>query len=94
MKRFNKILMKMQSDVNFMSAGRRNDDTVNLLITCRMLGLDPDEQLPKHFISNTDVSAYYDHKTRIEPYLDSWCGDIDDALGYMIWTSDYMKGVN
>lgn len=95
MKVFDEILMKMKEDPEFMTAGRRNDDTVNLLITCQMLKKDPDDVLMEEFdISYSDFDLYVDHRERIEPYLESWCSDKDEALSYMIWTSDYMKGIN
>ena len=90
-----KILDNMKKDQNFMKPGRRNDDTVNLLICCYILDEDPDDFVEDHsYTTSCDLSMYEDHRDRIEDYLDTWCpeGSKEDGLDYCIETA-YTKEV-
>ena len=69
-----KTLDNMKEDQYFMGPGRRNDDTVNLLIVCTALGyVDPDDFVFDHpNTSDADYDCYKEHADRIGGYLSSW----------------------
>lgn len=88
-----KILVLMLEDPEFMHPGRRNDDTVNMLICCRILGLDHMDVATK--IDGMDnFEAFCDKAEIVENYLDTWCpnGNEEQGLDYLCETH-YTKEV-
>lgn len=78
------ILDNMAHDPMFMTAGRRNNDMVNLCIVCGILGLNAIEELQKmNKVISSEIQEHYD---RIDPYVDSW---LDDPWCYTI-DADYL----
>ena len=78
------ILDNMASDPMFMTAGRRNNDMVNLCIVCGILGLNAIYELKE---MNKKISPeIQEHYDRIDPYVDSW---LDDPWCYTI-DADYL----
>ena len=78
------ILDNMAHDPMFMTAGRRNNDMVNLCIVCGILRLNAIEELQKmNKVISAELQEHYD---RIDPYVDSW---LDDPWWYTI-DADYL----
>lgn len=94
------LLNKMADDQFLMYPGRRNDDTVNLMICCKIIGVDPDGWLLNAWnCSSTEqklrcITGYHnDHKYRVEPYLDTWCYEGEEWKGLeYLCSTDYTKG--
>lgn len=78
------ILDNMANDSRFMTAGRRNNDMVNLCIVCGILESNAIEELQKmNKVISSEIQEHYD---RIDPYVDSW---LDDPWEYTI-DADYL----
>ena len=92
-------LDKMMETEDFMGPGRRNDDTVNLLIICKLLGfVDPDDIIEKMYNDGKlyleDWNAYKDHARRITPYLEDWCASTpEQALWYCFLRYKYLEDI-
>ena len=73
------ILDNLAVDEDAFGPGRRNNDTVNALICCRILGLD-------FYDWHANVCPeLQEHVERIEPYLDGWFSHGNDqALTYLV----------
>ena len=78
------ILDNMAHDPMFMTAGRRNNDMVNLCIVCGILRLNAIEELQK--MTKVISSEIQEHYARIDHYVDSW---LDDPWWYTI-DADYL----
>lgn len=86
------ILDAMYEEIGFMGSGRRNDDTVNLLIVCKILGKNPDVAANDIITFGSNYAAYAKHKERIEPYLKDWFSiDDETAMGYMLPGYRYLE---
>ena len=89
-----KILTAMSKDINFMGPNRRNDDTVNMLICCEITGTDVSDfiSIAEYPTLVSALSGY--HRDRIEPYVEIWCPDGQEYLGfrYLIMT-DYVEDI-
>lgn len=71
-----KIKAALISNKNFMTCGRRNDDTVDLMIACHVLGEDAKELAHQHknLAATTAYSRIeFDNKYDVVlPYLSEW----------------------
>jgi hypothetical protein len=74
-----RYLDELEQDPNQFGPGRRNDDTVNALIACRVLGID-------FYDWHGNVGPeLQEHIDRIEPYLNDWFKDgPETAVQYMV----------
>ena len=87
------IANSLINDPNFMKAGQRNDNAVNLCIVCRVLGWDePDkwflkfaEQHRNQFTPD-EIYKALDHIKRVMPYAEAWGpeGNEGEALKYTL----------
>lgn len=85
------ILDNMREELEFMFPGRRNDDTVNLLIVCKVLGLDY-EEVAEELVEYKDWSAFASKAAVVEEYLDHWFSEGDEAgMGYMLPGYRYLE---
>lgn len=81
------LLDELLADDEFMTDGRRNDDTVNLLIYAELLDwpIEKTDEVVKSLTHASDYVAYEGHRDRILPYVSYWCKDgISVALTYTI----------
>lgn len=84
------MLADLVGDPNFMSAGRRNDDAVNLCIALHIIGHDPLDWFERYAQSiGMEIGLMLkalEHIARVVPYLSKWGpkGDEGRALDYKI----------
>lgn len=84
------LLQKLDTDPKFMTAGRRNDDAVDLCCACRVLRMDPEIHWRALVNANNrtdqDLMAGLEHIKRVKPYAEGWGpeGNEGNALKYTI----------
>lgn len=84
------LIEETMDTVTFISSGHRNDDAVNMCIALYVLGYDPVKWFENFFHAyedlfyGADVDFFYDHVTRVIPYLPEWGPENDrgNALYY------------
>lgn len=88
-----RTLDKMIEDPTFLSERYKHGDTINLLITCELLGfVDPGEWVVTHSPSKYRFSDYFKEARSIKEHLGDWCSySVPIALSYMDWTRVYLK---
>lgn len=67
-----KCLANMAEDPLMFTAGRRNNDAVNLCIVCNILFADPFEVAMMITKDADDYKHALDHIERVKPYVEDW----------------------
>lgn len=84
-----KIIDYLIDDPSFMNPGRRNDDTVDLMICCKILGRNAIDEAyrSENFKGSEDnINAFLIKKDKVSLYLNTWgpesCRSL--ALDYLV----------